>query len=366
MSTHPAPVYALILAGGAGTRFWPASRAARPKQLLPLLGGDPLILETAKRVLPLSGGWSRIAVASGSHLAKATAAALPDLPEENLLVEPVPRNTAPCIGWAAAWLARRSPEAVMMVLPSDHAIVDVPRFQETLARAVASAQRGVITTVGIQPTHPETGYGYIEVEGTVSEGEAQPVKRFVEKPPRAKAEEFVASGRYLWNAGMFFFRAKDMVAAIQAHLPALAEGLDVLDRAASAGREAEELARVFPGLPSVSIDKGVMEHVGELAVVPGDFGWNDVGSWESAHALAVKDERGNSAPAGAVLLDARNNHVVDLRDGGGKKRVIALLGVEDLVVVETEDALLVMPRGRAQDVKEVVDLLKKRGDGGLT
>jgi mannose-1-phosphate guanylyltransferase len=370
MIVEPHPVYALILAGGAGTRFWPASRAARPKQMLPLLGGDALLLETARRVLPLCGpgaeAWSRVLIASGAHLAEPTASLLPALSRENLLIEPVPRNTAPCIGWAAATVARRDPDAVLMVLPSDHHIADVERFRATLERAVASARRGVITTIGIRPTHPETGYGYIEIDGDAATS-AGPlaVQRFVEKPHRALAEQFVASGRYLWNAGMFFFRARDMLAAIAAHQPALAEGLGALDRAAAQGNEQAELLRIFPTLPSVSIDKGVMEHMAELAVVPGDFGWNDIGSWQSAWELAGKDPLGNAAPAGTVLVGARNNHVVDLRRSSGDKRVIALVGVEDLVVVETDDALLVVPRARAQDVKEIVDQLKARGDSGL-
>jgi mannose-1-phosphate guanylyltransferase len=366
--THP--VYALILAGGAGTRFWPASRAARPKQMLALLGGDPLLLETARRVLPLCGrdgaGWSRLLVASGEHLAEPTASLLPELPRENLLIEPVARNTAPCIGWAAATVARRDPDAVLMVLPSDHHIADTDRFRAALERAATSARGGAITTIGIQPTCPETGYGYIEVKGeAASAGGTLAVQRFVEKPHRALAEEFVASGRYLWNAGMFFFRARDMLAALAKHQPALAEGLCRLDRAAASGGEAEELAQIFPALPSISIDKGVMEHLSDLAVVPGDFGWNDIGSWQSAWELADKDPLGNAAPPGTVLVDARNNHVVDLRQGSGGRRVIALAGVEDLVVVETEDALLIVPRARAQDVKEIVEQLKTRGDTGL-
>jgi mannose-1-phosphate guanylyltransferase len=179
----------------------------------------------------------------------------------------------------------------------------------------------------------------------------------------------VESGRFLWNAGMFFFRAKDMLAAIREHLPALAEGLDAFDRAAAEGpaQELAEVARLFPSLPSISIDKGVMERVARLAVVPGDFGWNDIGSFQSAWELAPKDEDGNAAPKSAVLVDARRNHVVDLRARAGQeRRVIALVGVEDLVVVETDDALLVVPRHRAQDVREVVERLKARGDGSLT
>jgi mannose-1-phosphate guanylyltransferase len=363
--SHEPLVYALILAGGAGTRFWPASRASRPKQLLPLLGSDPLLLQTARRVLPLCG-WEHILVASGKHLAPQSAALLPDLDPTNLLVEPVPRNTAACIGWATARIARKDPSAVVMVLPSDHHVADEAQFRSVLAQAVASAARGVITTIGIRPSHPETGYGYIEVEAAAPGADVLPVRRFVEKPSRERAAEFVAGGRHLWNAGMFFFRAADMLAAIREHLPALSSGLDAIDRAAEAGRECEEVERVFPELPAISIDHGVMEHMKELAVVPGDFGWNDIGSWQSAWELAKKDERGNSAPEHSVLIDAAGNQVVDLRASGAREKVIALVGVEGLVVVETDDALLIVPRDRAQDVKAVVDKLKERGKRELT
>jgi mannose-1-phosphate guanylyltransferase len=363
-------LHALVLAGGAGTRFWPASRARRPKQLLPLLGGEPLIRETVQRVLPLVGSLDRVLVASGRHLAEATAAILSDLPRENLLVEPTPRNTAPAIGWAAARIAQRDPEAVLMVLPSDHHVVDTVRFRAVLAAAVASAAGGVITTVGIRPGYPETGYGYIELSAPLaSEGALSPVpvRRFVEKPDLDRAREFVASGRYLWNAGMFFFRAGDMMAALQAHQPALHEGLTSLVAAGPPGSEEEQAAldRIFPALPSISVDHGVMEHEGRLAVVPGDFGWSDLGSWQSAWELAEKDGDENASPPGTVLVDAHRNQVVDLRTKGAGKRVIALIGVDDLAVVETDDALLVVPRARAQDVKLVVERLKARGDGDL-
>ena len=326
MSSPSPSIYALILAGGAGTRFWPASRASRPKQLLPLLGEDPLLLETARRVLPLCEGWDRILIGSGRHLAAPTAALLHELPAANLLVEPVPRNTAPCIGWAAARVARLDPDAVVMVLPSDHHIVDVERFRATLRLAVATAATGVITTIGIRPTHPETGYGYIEVDATAAPPapDALAVRRFVEKPDRARAEAFLASGHFLWNAGMFFFRAGDMMAALRTHLPALAEGVEALAAVAGTEGEREALDRVFPTLPAVSIDVGVMERLDRLAVIPGDFGWSDLGSWHSAWELAAKDEHGNAAPRGTIFVDARNNEVVDLRTAAAQKRVNSL------------------------------------------
>jgi len=358
-------VHALILAGGAGTRFWPASRSLRPKQLLPLVGHDPLILQTAHRVLPLIG-WEHLHVATGKHLVEQTAAVLPELRMHNTLIEPTPRNTAPCIGWAAARIARTDPDAVLMVLPSDHHVTDVSGFVRAIELAVAKAASGVITTIGIKPTHPETGFGYIEVDGETVGQEVCRAKRFVEKPNRARAEEFVAGGRHLWNAGMFFFRVRDMLDAIRRHMPALAEGLDAIDAAAREWQEDAAITRLFPSLPSISIDHGVMDHLAEFAVVPGDFGWSDVGSFQSAWELADKDERGNVAPAHSVLVDAQRNLVMDLRtETTPSGRVIALVGVEDLVVVETGDALLVVPRSRAQDVKDVVAALKSRGEHKL-
>lgn len=355
-------VHALILAGGAGTRFWPASRSLLPKQLLPLVGHDPLILQTAKRVLPLVS-WDHLHVATGKHLVEQTAAVLPDLHVHNTLVEPTPRNTAPCIGWAAARIARTDPDAVLMVLPSDHHVMDLPGFLRAIEHAVEKAASGVITTIGIKPSHPETGFGYIEVDGETTGQNVCRAKRFVEKPSRTRAEEFVAGGRHLWNAGMFFFRVRDMLEAIRKHLPGLAEGLDALDAAAQNDDEDAAVGRIFGTLPAVSIDHGVMDHLAEFAVVPGDFGWSDVGSFQSAWELADKDKHGNVAPEHSVLIDAQRNLVMDLRTTHApSERVIALVGVEDLVVIETNDALLVVPRSRAQDVKDVVAALKHRGD----
>jgi mannose-1-phosphate guanylyltransferase len=354
-------IYALIMAGGSGTRFWPASRRHRPKQLLALAGDEPLLQQAVDRVADLCGR-DRVWIATGRHLEAATRELLPDFGPEQLLVEPVARNTAPCIGWAAAKVARADPEAVIVAVPSDPYIRDGAAYRRTLETAVESARRGVITTVGITPTHPETGYGYVEVEP--GDGSVLDVRRFVEKPDQATAERYVQAGNYYWNAGMFIFRACDMTAAVAAHMPELHAGLAELDAAAADGREHEVLPNVFARLPATSIDYGVMEHMDRLACVPGDFGWTDLGSWTAAHELARKDDGGNHAPAQAVLIDAHGNYVLDTR-AQPTSRVVALIGVSDLAVVQTDDALLIVPLAQAQRVREVVDALRTRGDDEL-
>ncbi len=348
-------VYAVVMAGGSGTRFWPASRETRPKQLLPLAGGDEALLAaTVRRLAPLVPP-ERVYIATGARLQAGTRAILPDVPAANVLAEPVPRNTAPCIGWAASILAAKDPEARILVLPSDHHIENEEAFLDVLRKALDAVEAGNLVTVGIVPTRPETGYGYIEL-GEPLGHDVRKVARFVEKPDLARAKGYVEGKKHLWNAGMFIFRAGDMLAAIDRAMPELGEGI----RAIQAGGD-EALAKIFPTLPSISIDHGVMEKTANLAVVPGDFGWNDVGSWESAWELAAKDEAGNALPSAAgqisVAVDSRGN-LVQTSDA---KKTIALLGVEGLVVVDTGDALLVMPRDRAQDVRAIVDALKKKG-----
>jgi mannose-1-phosphate guanylyltransferase len=352
-------VHAVIMAGGAGTRFWPASRARRPKQLLPLGGGEEALLAaTARRLAPLVTE-DRILVVTGEHLADATAAALPGVPRDRILCEPAPRNTAPCIAWASAVIERLDPDALVMVLPSDHFIADEPGFRDVLAQALRAAEGGRVATIGVVPTRPETGYGYIEVGADLGDG-AKQVVRFVEKPDRARAEAFLAGGKHLWNAGMFFFRAREMRALVEAHLPELATGVARIQEATGKPDARDVLRAVFPTLPSVSIDHGVMEKAAGLAVVPGSFGWNDVGSWESAWELGEKDAAGNALDAGASVVDGKGNLVRVLGGGRGKK-VVALVGVDDLVVVDTDDALLVLPRERAQDVRLVIEALKAAG-----
>lgn len=354
-------VVAVVMAGGAGTRFWPASRARRPKQLLALAGPEPLLAATVRRIasrVPVE----HVYVATGAHLVAQTAAVLPNVPRAHLLAEPTPRNTAPCIAWATATIARGDPEAIVCVFPSDHHVADEPAFLGAVDRAIAGAERGALVTIGLVPSRPETGYGYIEVGTELIPGLCH-VERFVEKPELARAKSYVAANahgpRFLWNAGMFFFRARVLLGAVRTHLPELAAGLDALDAAARQGREAEVLGRVFGGLPNISIDYGVMEKEKNVAVVPADFGWSDVGSWASAWELAQKDAAGNVLPGGSIAVEARRNLVVSLATG--PRKVWALAHVADLVIVETDDAVLVVPRERAQEVRAVVEALKARG-----
>ncbi len=349
--------FTIVMAGGSGTRFWPLSRADRPKQLLPLAGGDePLLAATVRRAMRVCAP-EDVLVVTSERLAAATRAALPMLPAENVLAEPVGRNTAPCIAWASARIARTAPDAICAVLPADHAIADEAAYEAALRRALAAAVEDPIVTVGIRPSRPETGYGYIEMGEPIAEG-VHRARRFVEKPNRQRAEQFLAAGSFLWNSGMFFFRARAMLDAIRAHLPGLGAAVD---RLLEADDEAAVVRDIYPTLPDVSIDHGVMEKVKDVAVVPAEFGWSDLGSFATAWELAEKDEQGDSAPAGAVLLEASGCFV---RAPAGK--IVALVGVSDLVVVDTEDALLVVPRERAQEVKNVVAALKARGSGEHT
>jgi mannose-1-phosphate guanylyltransferase len=347
--TVTAHAWAVVMAGGAGTRFWPLSRRARPKQLLPLAGDRSLLAATVRRIAPIVPA-SRVLVVTAAHMVDASRAELPEVPAENFLAEPAPRNTAPCVGWAAEVVRARDPDGVLAVLAADHHVTDEAAYLASVRTALAAAASGALVTVGLRPTRAETGYGYLEVGEPLGDGSHRAL-RFVEKPDRARAEEFVASGRFLWNSGQFFFRASAVLDAIAAHLPALASGLRTMT---SGGAEA--IATVFPTLPSVSIDHGVMEKAEGVRIVPADFGWSDVGSWTTAWELAEKDEHGNGVTdADAVLIDSVGCYV---RAKPGK--IVALIGVQDFVIVDTEDALLVMPRDRAQDVKLAVEALAKR------
>lgn len=350
-------VFAVIMAGGKGTRFWPLSRRAWPKQFLSLdADGASLLQTTVRRIRPLFPPENIFVVTSDKH-AGATAGQLPELPRENILAEPAGRNTAPCVGWAASHVRRRDPAGVMAVLPADPRIEDEPAYREVIGHALSAAAAGSIVTCGIKPTRAETGYGYIEIGDPAGPGVYR-VRRFVEKPDREKAEAFVAGGAHLWNSGMFFFRADTILAAVERYLPELHAALKRFDAASEQGRETEAVKETYPGIPSESIDYGIMEKVDDILVVPGAFGWYDIGSWTTAWELAQKDEKGNALLSEAVAIDTRNCYM-----RGQEGKVVALLGVDDLVVVDTPDALLVAKRDQAQEVKAIVTEIEKKNRG---
>jgi mannose-1-phosphate guanylyltransferase len=348
--------YAVIMAGGSGTRFWPLSRSTRPKQLLSLGPDDRSLLRaTAERVWDMLPP-ERTFVVTSEQIREQVAHALPELEAHQILAEPVGRNTAPCIGWAATHIKRLDEEAIMAVLPADHYISETEAYVDTLRRGLEAATHGDYVTIGIRPTRAETGYGYIEVGAELDPGVFR-ARRFVEKPNRQRAEQFVASSRFLWNSGMFFFLASRILEAIEQHLPGLGQELQRYDEAAKAGKEAALVKETYAGLPAVSIDHGIMEKVSAVSVVPGSFEWSDLGSWTSAWELAPQDDHANVVPEGGIAVDASGNYV---QAPAGK--LVALVGVDDLVVVDSGDALLIVPRDRAQDVREVVAALRERDD----
>jgi mannose-1-phosphate guanylyltransferase len=344
-------IHAVILAGGKGTRFWPLSRATRPKQLLPIVTERSMVQETVARLSPLVP-MERVWVVTGGDHADELRRQLPELDHEHVVVEPSARNTAAAIGLAATLIGRSDPDATMLVLPSDHHVESPVRFRETLGRAIAIAGAGEhLVTIGIEPTAPETGYGYIERGDAIDEG-AWRVARFREKPDRATAEQFVTSGRFLWNSGMFAWRAAVVLRALERHLP---ETHRRLAEIVSCWGDERGFERSYAAIDDVSIDYGVLEKHEDVIVVGGDFGWDDIGSWTALARHWPKDENGNVTRGNVLVLDGRGNLVVT------QKRLAALVGVEDLIVVETADAILVCRADRAQDVKRVIDELRARG-----
>jgi mannose-1-phosphate guanylyltransferase len=351
-------LHAVIMAGGAGTRFWPLSRRHRPKQLLDLVGGASLIRQTVDRILPRVAP-ERIVVVTGAEHAAAVRAEVPELPAGNILIEPVGRGTAAAIGLAAVVVKSHDPNAALAVLPSDHFIRAKDRFLAALeaARDVA-ADGDYLLTLGVRPTAPETGYGYIRVGErlrTVRSEVVHRVDRFVEKPDRARAESYVADGRYLWNAGMFVFRTETVLDAIRMHLPDTFEGLAEIGLALNAGDFMEAVRRVYARLPNVSIDNGVLEKASNVLVVPIDVGWHDVGSWSALDDLLPRKEGDNVGVGELIAIDSRGCVVYS------PKKLVATVGLEDVVIVETEDALLVCRKDQAQDVRRVIEALERRG-----
>jgi mannose-1-phosphate guanylyltransferase len=370
---HDGPVlYAVIPAGGSGTRLWPLSRAGNPKFLHPLTGTPATLLQaTVERLGPLTDEAHTFVVTGAAHAA-AVARQLPELPEQNLLVEPAPRDSCAAIGLAAAIIAHGDPQGVMGSFAADHLIADGARFVEVLRSAVGGAQQGFLMTVGIQPSRPETGYGYLECDGVVS-GEVRRVDQFKEKPSREVAEEYLADGHHFWNAGMFVWRVDVFLEELARQQPEMHAGLTRIAAAWHTPERDAVLGEVWPTLRKISVDYAVMEGAaaaGRVATVVGDFGWNDIGDFATLGDVLPGEETGpDTAPN--VVVDPGEKPEVLLLDSTGlvvvphSGRLVAALGTHDMIIVDTPDALLVCPRERAQDVKMIVDALKEAGQHRL-
>ncbi len=348
--------YGLILAGGRGTRFWPRSRRARAKQVLKFFGERSLIQQTVDRLRPVLPP-ERIWILTNDHLRAEIVKQLPEVPKRQILAEPAQRNTAPAIGLAAHILQSLDPQAVMGVFPADHVIAKPRDYTRLLRPAFQSAAQGNIVVLGIQPRWAETGYGYIEFPDGVQPGGriAQRVVSFREKPDAPTAESFLAAGNFYWNAGMFFWKTSVLLDALRSFLPKTAQLLAALPPFTSR-KFAASLAATFPKCDNISIDYAVMERASNVTGIPaGDIGWNDVGSWNAVYELQKRDAQGNALRSVSIIESSSGNYI----DAEGK--LVALLGVKDLIVVDTPDALLIADRSRAQEVGELVKRLEKAG-----
>lgn len=362
--------YPVILAGGRGTRFWPLSRKRRAKQLLPLDGKQSMIQQTVKRLLPLAPA-RQFWIITNDDLRPAIVQQLPRIDKRQVLAEPVGRNTAPAIGLAAFLLLKKNPEAVIGMFPSDHVIGDEDRYRETVRRGAELAAAGEnVVVMGIQPNRPETGYGYVEA-GAVFDRDALRVRRFTEKPDAERAIGFLAAGNYFWNSGMFLWSAVTLANALREHLPKTALILEEIAEAFGTRKFEAAFRRLYRKCENISVDYAVMEPLsakGEersnLFCLPADFGWNDLGSWTALHehhsAKRVTEDRNVISSVGSFILNARGNYI----HAPGK--FVAAVGVDDLVVVETDDALLITTHDRAQDVGKVVKYLDEKKLAKLT
>ncbi len=345
-------IYAVIMAGGKGTRLWPQSCEDTPKQLWEILEGKSMLQDTVDRIFPLITPEQTLVI-TGDYLYEKIHAQLPQVPSQNIILEPVGRSTAPCVGLTALFL--EDPEACMVILPSDHVVRDKSEFQRSLNIAVDVASQGEnLVTFGIKPKGPETGFGYIH-RGAELKEEVYKVRRFTEKPDLATARTFVETGEYYWNSGMFIWKVATLMTVIERYMPDLYQGLMKIKPAIRTAAEQRVIAEVFEGLESVSVDYGIMEKAETTYVVPVDFGWSDVGSWAALPEVWDTNQEGNSIKGNIITLDSHGNIVYN--DTG----FTALIGVENMIVVKVKDSVLVCAKNQAQKVKDIVDELERRG-----
>jgi mannose-1-phosphate guanylyltransferase len=357
-------LHVVVPAGGSGTRLWPLSRAANPKFLHPLTGTERSLLQATYDRLVLLTPPDRVHVVTGSAHSAAVARQLPDLPERNILVEPLARDSCAAIALAAAVIERRSPGAVMASFAADHLIADTDAFAATVAAAAAGAEQGKLMTIGISPTRPETGYGYLRCSATAELGVQQQVLEFKEKPTLEVAAEYVGSGRYLWNASMFVWRTDVFLRELAQRRPDVFDPVTKIAQAWDTEDREAVLSELWVTIPKVAVEYAVMEPAaaeGLVATVPGDFGWSDIGDFETLGELLSTELDGTkvvSTPGGGLVVSVDSQDVVAVPAGG---RLIATLGVRDLIVVDTPDAVLVCKRERAQDIKRLTEILRDSG-----
>ena len=347
--------YGIIMAGGGGTRFWPLSRHKEPKQLLNLSGKDLMINETIDRIALICEKEDIFVVTNQDQAPKVQEASKGRLRPDHILSEPCARNTAACIGFAAAEILEKYGDGLMCIFPADHHIEDWNEFARILNLAKETAERdGCLLTLGIRPSYPSTGYGYIKFEG---EGDqAKQVLEFREKPDLETAKSYMESGNYAWNSGMFVWKASVIMEKFAEYLPEVYRCLNDIRTAMNTPEERQVIEKIYPTSPSVSIDYGIMEKCPDVKVIPAEMGWNDVGSWDNMGVLHPADEKGNIFVGKHVNVDTEGCITYS------KNRLIATLGLKDIIIVETDDAVLVCDRERAQDVKEIAELLKERGE----
>lgn len=348
-------VYGVIMAGGGGTRFWPLSRREEPKQLLNLSGKDLMINETIDRIAGVADKKDIFIVTNEAQMPKMEKAVEGRVAKDHILAEPAARNTAACIGYAAMEILKKYGDGIMCVFPSDHFVKNQEEFTRILGLAVEAAEReDKLITLGITPTFPSTGYGYIRFDRSAP-GVAKQVLEFKEKPDEETAKRYLASGEYSWNSGMFVWKASTILEKFKELLPEIYACLEKIGDAMNTAEEARVIAEIYPMIPSISIDYGILEKSSDVLVISAEFGWNDVGSWDNLGVLYEEDENGNVLAGNQINIDTKNC----ISYSG--KRLIATVGVENLIIVETEDAVLVCDKSRAQDVKRIVDQLKAEG-----
>lgn len=348
-------IYGVIMAGGGGTRFWPLSRQEEPKQLLNLSGKDLMVNETIERIATVADKKDIFIVTNVTQVPKMKAATVSKIQENHILAEPSARNTSACIGYAALEIVKKYGDGIMCIFPSDHYIKNTSEFTRVIKEAIKVAEEeDKLLTLGITPTYACTGYGYIKFDKNDA-GIAKQVVEFKEKPDEETAKAYIASGEYAWNSGMFIWKASTILRAFEEFLPDVHDCLEKIGVAMGTDAEVQVIQDVYPTIPSISIDYGIMEKSPNVKVISADFGWNDVGSWDNLGVLYDEDEKGNVIAGKHIGFETTNSIIYS------QKRLITTIGINNLIVVETDDAILVCDKNKAQDVKKIVDELKASG-----